>query len=180
MTFKKTSITANQNRRILSASEDVKISKGVKVSPDAKKSLRKDITTLQEEVTPLQTFMSVFPFISLIGLFSEIKKYFVTKGIRTRYTADMFILWLYVCCFGSKGCTLSKLCTLLYNSDSAPTYRMLLYRLESLCNCGLITYRNVKGKRLYFISIDAENLIHKSVTKKQLREMHNYIKDSIK
>lgn len=180
MTFKKTSITANQNRRILSASKDVKISKGIKVSLDARKLLRTKINASQEEVTPLNNFISVFPFISLFCLFGGIKSYLRSIGSKCRFNADLFILWLTVVGCGSTGVSSNKLCWMLYCDDSVTHYRRVMYRLDSLYNCGLVTYRSVKGKRLYFISIDAENLIHKSVTKKQLREMHNYIKNSIK
>lgn len=180
MSFKKTSITANQNRLILSASKDVKISKGVKVSPDAKKSLKTDVTALHEDVTTSSTFISVFPFVTLISLFLCCKRFVSGSGKRTRFTADLFVLWLTVVSCGSVGVSLNKLCFMMFGTDGSNVYRSTLYRLESLYKCGLITYRSVKGKRLYFISIDAENLIHKSVTKKQLREMHNYIKDSIK
>src|SRR5690606_12791769 len=138
MSFKKTSITANQNRLILSASEDVKISKGVKVSPDAKKSLKTDVTALQEEVTPSPTFVSVFPFISLVCLFGGIKSYLRSIGSKCRFNADLFVLWLVVVGCGSVGVSSNKICWLMYRDDSVTNYRRVMYRLESLYKCGLI------------------------------------------
>lgn len=180
MAFKKTSITHNQNRSVLSVSKDVKISSDTIIPDKGKKSLKTNVRRVVEDVTPLNNFISVFPFISLISLFGCIKSYLRSIGSKCRFNADLFILWLTVVGCGSIGVSSNKLCWMLYCDDSVTHYRRIMYRLDSLYKCGLITYRNVKGKRLYYISIDAENLIHKSVTKKQLREMHNYIKNSIK
>lgn len=178
---KKRSIVDLSNKAILITSKTLKSEKGIKTPTEVRKSVRKPNMRRTEDIgiTPTPNSINALPFLLLFGLFDSIKKYLRANSVNTRFNGDLFIMLLIVVGSGKVGCTITK-GSLLYNScklSSDSRNRMVCYRFTVLVNCGLLTVRSVKGINRYFISIDAENLIKKSVSVKDMRELNKMVKD---
>ena len=176
MNFKKSSVKiGHRDTAEIEKTESIKISKGVKTPPSPRKSLRSAENALKRGVTPSPRFTYTNVFISLHTLFIAIKKHLSSSFAKSSYTFKMHNVFMCIACF-KDGISCYNLCMFIFSTRNTSVIRAMFTTLDTLIKYKLVSRYNNK----YFISIDAENLIHKIVSKKDLKEMHNSIKEFMK
>lgn len=171
--FKKTVITPIAVSGQKKLSNQLLLSGDTEVSVDKRKSLRTSKRDAEEALDPTAPNLSVYPFLVIVSCFVSFRRYVVSVG-KKHFTPDMFIVLLLVASCGKLGVSSSS-CTKLFCvvRDSGSSMRAVSYKLDSLLSCKLLV-RSVKNR--YYLSVHAEKILTRSISKKDFNELHKLVR----